>query len=98
MLIDKVILTSNEKKDYLDFWPVVSEAWKKLGVEPVLIYTGKKNINLEGSVINFHINNIDSIFTAQCIRLLAPSLFKIQIVLFLTLIVYLCQKTILLIV
>ena len=46
MLIDKVILTSNEKKDYLDFWPVVSEAWKKLGVEPVLIYTGK-NINLE---------------------------------------------------
>jgi len=75
MLVDKVILASNEKKEYLDFWPIVSEAWKKLGVEPLLLYTGKKNINLEGNVVNFHIKNLDSTFTAQCIRLLAPSLF-----------------------
>jgi hypothetical protein len=76
MIIDKVILSSNENNEYLNFWPIVSEAWKKLGVEPVLIYTGKKNINLEGNVINFHINKLDSAFVAQCIRLLTPSLFK----------------------
>ena len=46
MNIDKVILASNENKDYLEFWPLVSEAWERIGVEPVLIYTGNDEINL----------------------------------------------------
>ena len=46
MKIDRVILASNENKNYLDFWPIVSEAWKKLDVKPVLIYTGRDKIDL----------------------------------------------------
>ena len=46
MKIDRVILASNENKNYLDFWPMVSEAWKKLDVKPVLIYTGRDKIDL----------------------------------------------------
>ena len=76
MNIDKVILASNENKDYLEFWPLVSEAWERIGVEPVLIYTGNDEINLNGHIINFHIKGIDSTFVAQNIRLLAPALFK----------------------
>ena len=76
MKINKVILASNENREYLDFWPIVSNAWKRLDVEPVLIYTGKENIKLSGNVVNFYIKNLDSTFVAQNIRLLAPSIFK----------------------
>lgn len=76
MKIDKVILSSNENQNYLDFWPLVSEAWERLGVKPVLIYTGEKKINLPGEVIHFFIKDIDPVFVAQNIRILAPSLFK----------------------
>tara|TARA_Y100000389_G_scaffold76692_1_gene73444 strand:+ start:19825 stop:20565 length:741 start_codon:yes stop_codon:yes gene_type:complete len=75
MKIDKVILAVNNNKDYLDFWPIVSDAWKRLGVEPLLIYTGKEKLNLEGNVINFHVQGIDPVFVAQNIRILAPALF-----------------------
>ena len=53
MKIDKVILASNNNKDYLDFWPIVSEAWLRMDIEPVLIYTGKEKIKLDGNVINY---------------------------------------------
>ena len=65
MNIDKVILASNENKDYLEFWPLVSEAWERIGVEPVLIYTGNDEINLNGHIINFHIKGIDKAFSTS---------------------------------
>ena len=76
MKIDKVILSSNENQNYLDFWPLVSEAWERLGVKPILIYTGEKKINLPAEVIHFFIKDIDPVFVAQNIRILAPSLFE----------------------
>ena len=42
MILDTVILASDDNPDYLDFWPIVSEAWESMGLEPILIYTGKK--------------------------------------------------------
>ena len=76
MKIDKVILASNNNKEYLDFWPIVSEAWARMDIEPVLIYTGKEKINLDGNVINFYIDGLDPVFVAQNIRILAPALFQ----------------------
>lgn len=76
MKLDCVILSSNDNPDYLEFWPIVSEAWKLMGVEPVLIYTGENQLNLKGNIINFKINNINSAFVAQNIRILYPSLFE----------------------
>ena len=75
MKIDRVILASNENQNYLDFWPIVSEAWERLGVKPTLIFTGKEKIKLPGEVINFYVKDVDPVFVAQNIRILAPSLF-----------------------
>ena len=74
MNIDKVILSSNDNPEYLDFWPIVSEAWINIGVTPILFYTGEKKF--EGNnIYNFNIENINTAFLAQNIRLLAPAIF-----------------------
>ena len=74
MKIDTVILSSNDNPNYVQFWPIVSEAWSLMGLEPILIYTGEKKLNLKGNVINFNVKNLDSSFVAQNIRILYPSL------------------------
>lgn len=39
MKINIAIVSSNGNKDYLEFWPSVSRAWKtKLGIDPILLY------------------------------------------------------------
>lgn len=78
MRLDTVVLASNDNPDYLNFWPIVSEAWKMMGVDPILIYTGKKKVNLSGNVINFDSRKINSAFVAQNIRILYPSLIENQ--------------------
>ena len=35
MKIDTVILSSDGNQDYIEFWPIVSEAWKLMGLEPI---------------------------------------------------------------
>ncbi len=75
MKIDTVILSSNDNPDYIQFWPIVSEAWTLMGVEPILIYTGEQDLNLNGNVINYKVNNLHSSFVAQNVRILYPSLF-----------------------
>ena len=47
MKIDTVILSSNDNPNYIQFWPIVSEAWNLMGVEPILIYTGEQKLNLK---------------------------------------------------
>jgi hypothetical protein len=79
MKIDRVVLSSNESKEYLDFWPLVSSAWKKIGIEPTLIYTGKIPLKLE-NVININLPDVDTAFLAQNVRLLAPSLFPEEVI------------------
>ena len=74
MILDTVILASDDNPDYLDFWPIVSEAWESMGLEPILIYTGKENKDLKGNIIKFNPNKLDSAFVAQNIRLLYPGL------------------------
>ena len=74
MKIDTVILSSNDNPNYVQFWPIVSEAWSLMGLEPILIYTGEKNLNLKGNVIKFNVKSLDSSFVAQNIRILYPSL------------------------
>ncbi len=74
MKLDKVILSSDDNPDYLEFWPIVSEAWRNIGIEPILFYTGKNKIKNE-NVFNFNLEKRDSAFLAQNIRLLAPTLF-----------------------
>lgn len=76
MKIDTVILSSNDNPDYINFWPIVSKAWKTMGIEPILIYTGQKKIELSGNIIYFDSRKLNSAFVAQNIRILIPSLLK----------------------
>lgn len=76
MNLNSVIVSSNDNPDYIQFWPIVSEAWSLMGVEPFLIYTGEKKIKLKGNVIYFNIKGADSAFVAQNIRILYPGLLK----------------------
>ena len=76
MRLDTVILASNDNPDYLDFWPIVSEAWELMGIEPILIYTGEQKKNLKGNVINFESKKLNSAFVAQNIRILYPSILE----------------------
>lgn len=76
MKIDTVILSSDDNQDYIEFWPIVSEAWKLMGLEPILIYTGKTKPKLNGNIIHFYNEKIDSAFVAQNIRILYPGLLK----------------------
>lgn len=75
MKIDKVILSANENKDYIDFWPLVSKAWERIGIEPILIYTGKGIPQIEGNVIKIYVPFVSTVFVSQNVRLLAPVLF-----------------------
>lgn len=87
MNINRVILSSNESKEYLNFWPIVSNAWLNLGIKPTLIYTGisepkkplllssNKEKKISSEIIYINIPELDSAFVAQNIRLLAPALF-----------------------
>ncbi|OUU28807.1 MAG: hypothetical protein CBC04_00685 [Verrucomicrobia bacterium TMED44] len=74
MKIDTVILSSNDNPDYIQFWPIVSEAWTLMGIEPILIYTGEQKLKLKGNVISFYSKNMNSSFVSQNIRILYPSL------------------------
>lgn len=38
MDIKYAVVSSNNNPEYLDFWPYVSRAWKRIGIEPVLFY------------------------------------------------------------
>ena len=64
MKIDTVILSSNDNPDYIQFWPIVSEAWTLMGIEPILIYTGEQKLKLKGNVISFYSKNMNSSFVS----------------------------------
>jgi hypothetical protein len=58
MKIDKVIMSCDDKRYYLDFWNLVSKVWKKkFNIHPVLILFGnKKELDVSeefGTVIEF---------------------------------------------
>ena len=84
MHIDRVILSSNDNPNYLQFWPIIAKAWKdKIGVKPTLALIGDGNIEVDeslGDVIRFKpIPGIDSGFQARTIRLIMPCYFEDEV-------------------
>lgn len=48
MKIDKVILSVNSNKDYLDFWPTASYVWKEcLGIDPILLFIARNEEEMD---------------------------------------------------
>lgn len=82
MKIDKVIVSSNICGHYLELYPLVYRIWKdKFNLDCYLILISDsipENLNyLKEYIILFNpIENINSIFTAQFIRILYPALLE----------------------
>lgn len=45
MKIDYAIMSSDDNPMYLDFWPVVSKLWHRLGITPILLYFGDTDLD-----------------------------------------------------
>ncbi len=80
MKLDRVILSTDANPDYIQFWPVVAKAWKKLtGVRPTLALIADANVQIDeslGDVIRFEpIPGVPTSMYAQAVRLLLPALF-----------------------
>lgn len=78
--IDRVILATDANPNYIQFWPIVAQAWKEIvGVRPTLILVAPKSVYVDetyGDVIYFEpIDTIPTSYQAQVIRLFAPTLF-----------------------
>ncbi len=78
--IDRVILSTNDNPDYIQFWPVAAKAWQEIvGVRPTLALIGSEDVQVDtryGDVIRFEpIEGVPTSFYAQCVRLLLPALF-----------------------
>lgn len=76
----RAIVSSNENQLYLEFWPVVAKAWKKIGIRPTLALVADKQIPVDetiGHVIRFEpLPGVPTSFYAQVIRLLLPLYFE----------------------
>lgn len=80
MKIDRVILSSNNNRDYLEFWDVVSEAWNvHVGIRPTLFVISEKEINLSNKNGDIYYQNphetIPTAQQAQIIRFFGATLF-----------------------
>ncbi len=66
------------KSRYRDYWPMVREAWARFNIQPVCIYVGDDiphDWKYQEDVMLFKpIAGVSTVFTAQCIRLLAPAM------------------------
>ncbi len=78
--LDRVILATDANQDYIQFWPIVSKAWKEIiGVRPTLALIADDDISIDeslGDVLRFKpIEGIPTSLQAQAIRLLLPACF-----------------------
>ena len=73
------VISSDSNPEYLDFWPYVAKAWKRIGIEPILLYIDKnppsEDVMNHGRVIYLEsINDWTISQQAQCIRFWAAKI------------------------
>lgn len=83
MHIDRVILSSNDNKKYLDFWNIVSESWVKIAnIRPTLFVISRKDLNLNTKYGEVYYqdplenSDISTASQSQILRLFAASKFS----------------------
>jgi hypothetical protein len=77
MKINNAIVSSNNNPQYLEFWPFVAKAWKRIGITPVLVFLhmkGEEDLTGElakwGEVIPLPLTpSWDIVNQSQCSRL-----------------------------
>jgi hypothetical protein len=81
MQLKYAVVSSNSNPEYLDFWPYVAKMWRRIGLEPVLMYIDKQpppeNIHSFGKVFFFEsLAEWDIAQQAQCIRFWAAKVLN----------------------
>jgi len=81
MKLDCVLVACNENPHYLDFWPIVKEAWPRVvGVPVKMVYVSNElpeTLASDPDVLFFKaIESWPTATQAQCIRLLYPALLS----------------------
>ena len=79
MELKYAVVSSDSNPEYLDFWPYVARAWKRIGIDPVLLYIDKQaphtSLHDHGKVIYLEsIPEWGIAQQAQCIRFWATKL------------------------
>ena len=79
MKLKYAVVSSDSNPEYLDFWPYVAKAWKRIGIEPVLLYiykqTPPESVHEHGKVIYLEsISEWSIAQQAQCIRFWAAKI------------------------
>jgi hypothetical protein len=79
MKLKYAVVSSDSNPEYLDFWPYVAKAWRRLGIEPVLLYidSDPPPNNLEEYGKTFYLKSISEwsiVQQAQSIRFWAAKL------------------------
>lgn len=82
--LDRVILSSDINPTYIEFWPIVSHAWKQIvGIRPTLALIAPLDFPIDascGDIIHIEpLPNIPTSFQAQVIRLLLPVYFPDEV-------------------
>lgn len=82
--IDRVILATDNNPLYIEFWPIVAQAWKeRIGVQPTLALIASSDVCVDeslGDVIRFEpLPGIPTSLQAQTIRLLLPAYFPDEV-------------------
>ena len=79
MELKYAVVSSDSKPEYLDFWPYIANAWRRIGIEPVLLYIDRHEpsdeVKSHGTV--FYLESIPEwsiAQQAQCIRFWAARL------------------------
>lgn len=77
--LKRVILSTNNNPNYIEFWPVVAPLWTAMGLRPTLALIANEDCIVDtslGDVIRFApLPDIPEPLQAQVIRLFLPSLF-----------------------
>ncbi len=82
--LDRVILATDNHPNYIQFWPVVAQAWSDIvGITPILALIADDSVKIDetrGDVIRFApIEGVKTSLHAQTIRLLLPTMFPDEI-------------------
>lgn len=84
LVLDRVIISTDRNPTYIDFWPLVSQAWKKfVHVKPTVALIAKADVEIDetlGDVVRFEqIPDIPNWFYAQVVRLLLPAYYPEEV-------------------
>lgn len=78
MELKRAIVSTDENRLYLEFWPSVAKAWSAMGIRPTLVLIAREECvdTTIGDVIRFDpIEGISTAMQAQVYRLFLPALF-----------------------